>query len=276
MTPPNQTRRSQRRRAVKRIARDAGAVVMLVAAIGYTASLTHPIYAGKAPVVGDVIRSVAPPEPVPAPTLRISGALADSIATIEASPEFAEQKRRFAADLVRTGRMSQARADSIARFAVREAFLRGIPPAVIFGVMLTENAKFISQAQSNVGAVGLMQVYPKVWLKELSRRFGANDIAADSTNLRYGVFILSNYLRPRTKKAPDQHVVSTTPGTLMKGLLHYNGCVRGTNTPRCHTYPSKVQQFVERDAEALCGNQSFYQCIAQPFMAGLLGRANAD
>jgi hypothetical protein len=249
---------------------------MLVAAIGYTASLTHPIYAGKAPVVGDVIRSVAPPEPVPAATLPISGALADSIATIEASPEFAEQKRRFAADLVRTGRMSQARADSIARFAVREAFLRGIPPAVIFGVMLTENAKFISQAQSNVGAVGLMQVYPKVWLKELSRRFGANDIAADSTNLRYGVFILSNYLKPRTKNAPDRHVVSTTPGTLMKGLLHYNGCVRGTNTPRCHTYPSKVQQFVERDAEALCGNQSFYQCIAKPFMAGLLGRANAD
>ena len=121
-----------------------------------------------------------------------------------------------------------------------------------------------------------MQVYPKVWLKALSKKFGANDIAADSTNLRYGVFILSNYLKPKGKSAPDQHVVSTTPGTLMTGLLHYNGCVHGTNTPRCHTYPNKVQQFVERDAEALCGNQSFYQCIAKPFMAGLLGRTSAD
>jgi hypothetical protein len=273
MTPPNQTRRSQRRRLWKRIARDAGAVVMLVAAIGYTASLTHPIYAVKAPVVGDVIRSVEPPPP-PGPALA-GGALADSIAVIEASPEFAEQRRRFASDLVRTGRMSQARADSVARFAVREAFLRGIPPAVIFGVMLTENAQFISRAQSNVGAVGLMQVYPKVWLKALSEKFGAKDIAADSTNLRYGVFILSNYLKPQRRNAPAQHVVSTTPGSLMTGLLHYNGCVHGTNTPRCHTYPNKVQQFVERDAQALCGNQSFYQCIAQPFMAALLGR-NAD
>src|SRR2546423_505869 len=86
--------------------------------------------------------------------------------------------------------------ERIARYAVREAFLRGIPPAVIFGIMLTENAQFISRAKSNVGAVGLMQVYPKVWLKDLSRLFGARDVAADSTNLRFGVFILSTYLKP--------------------------------------------------------------------------------
>lgn len=271
----------------QRIARDLLAVIMLVAAIGYTASLMRPIYAGRAPIVGDVIRSVAPPSAdstaadaaaaaVALPPIVPGSALADSIAAIEASPEFAEQKARFKADLVRTGRMSEARADSIARFAVREAFLRGIPPAVIFGIMLTENAQFISHAQSNVGAVGLMQVYPKVWLKELSRKFGTTNIAADSTNLRFGVFILQTYLKPRSKAAPKQHVVATAPGSLMKGLLHYNGCVRGTNTPRCHTYPNKVQKYVERDAQALCGDKTFYQCIAQPFMAGLLGRTSAD
>ena len=119
-----------------------------------------------------------------------------------------------------------------------------------------------------------MQVYPRVWLKSLSRKFGVSNIAADSTNLRYGIYILQTYLRPSAKRAPaDQYVVQTAPGSLMKGLLHYNGCVRGTNTPRCHTYPNKVQQFVERDAESLCGTQTFYQCIAKPFMAGLLGRA---
>jgi len=136
--------------------------------------------------------------------------------------------------------------------------------------MLTENAQFVSRAKSNVGAVGLMQVYPKVWLKALQKKFGS-DIATDSTNFRYGVFILSNYLKPRQA---TNHVVSTAPGSLMKGLLHYNGCVRGTNTPRCHTYPNKVQQYVERDAQALCGSQSFYDCIAKPFMAGLLGRSD--
>jgi hypothetical protein len=264
----------QVRPAWKRITRDLLTVVALLAAIGFVASRIRPVYAGRAPVVGDVLRSAQPdqPELPPArtPSL-VSGPLADSIARIEASPEFAEQKRRFAADLVSTGRMSQTRADSIAHYAVREAFLRGIPPAVIFGIMLTENAQFVSRAKSNVGAVGLMQVYPKVWFKELSKKFGDPNIEADSTNLRYGVFILETYLKPRRKNASPQHIVTTQPGSLMKGLLRYNGCVRGTNTPRCHTYPSKVARYVERDAKALCGNRDFYSCIAAPFMAGLLG-----
>jgi hypothetical protein len=272
------TPRQVRRSAWKRITRDILTIVALVAAIGFVASRMRPVFAGRAPVVGDVLRSAQPrqPElpPVPEPRLA-SGPLADSIARIEASPEFAEQKRRFAADLVSTGRMSQARADSIARFAVREAFLRGIPPAVIFGIMLTENAQFVSRARSNVGAVGLMQVYPKVWFKELSKKFGDPNIEADSTNLRYGVFILETYLRPTRRTAARPHLVTTQPGSLMKGLLRYNGCVRGTNTPRCHTYPSKVQRFVERDAKALCGDRDFYSCIAEPFMAGLLGQSTA-
>jgi hypothetical protein len=281
MSQPKQTPRSKRRRSLERIARDILAVVMLVAAIGYTASLMRPIYAGRAPVVGQVLQSVAPQPttttdtvaPTLAPgTLASAHTMRDSIAAIEASPEFAEQKRRFAEDLVRTGRMKPERADSVARYAVREAFLRGIPPAVVFGIMLTENTQFISRAQSNVGAVGLMQVYPRVWLKALSKKFGATNLAADSTNLRYGIYILQTYLKPGAK-GTQQHVVTTAPGSVMKGLLHYNGCVRGTNTPRCHTYPNKVQQYVERDAESLCGNQSFYQCIAKPFMAGLLGRS---
>jgi hypothetical protein len=259
----------------KRIARDVLTIVSLIAAIGFVASRMRPIYAGSAPVVGDVLRA-AQPEMPPAPVAPLAtGPLADSVARIEASAEFQDQKRRFAADLVRTGRMSQARADSIAHFAVREAFLRGVPPAVIFGVMLTENAQFVSRAKSNVGAVGLMQVYPKVWFKELSKKFSDPNIEADSTNLRYGVFILEHYLKPRGKRATPTHVVATQPGSLMKGLLRYNGCVRGTNTPRCHTYPSKVQKFVERDAEALCGDQDFYRCIAQPFMGALLGAAGA-
>lgn len=258
---------SRRKRMLERAARSGVLVVGLLAAIGFTASVMRPIYAGHAPLVGDVIRSVTPP-----PAALPSGALEDSIAVIEASPEFRDQQQKFAADLVRTGRMSPARADSVARYAVREAFLRGVPPPVVFGIMLTENAQFVSRATSNVGAVGLMQVYPKVWLRALSQKFGSTNISTDSTNLRYGIYILQTYLKPG-RQAPAQHVVSTEPGSLMKGLLRYNGCVRGTNTPRCHTYPNKVQQYVERDAKALCGDQNFYQCIARPFMAGLLGRA---
>jgi soluble lytic murein transglycosylase-like protein len=267
-----------RRKGPPRWVRDGALVVTLVAAIAYAATIVKPIYAGRAPVIGEVIRGVSnqPQQPQAPVSPVLSGPLADSVRQIEASPEFQEQRRRFSADLVATGRMSQARADSIAHFAVREAFLRGVPPAVIFGVMLTENAQFISHAKSNVGAVGLMQVYPKYWFKSLSKQFNDPNIEADSTNLRYGVFILEHYLKPRGKKSTGEHVIATAPGSLMKGLLRYNGCVRGTNTPRCHTYPNKVQKFVERDAQALCGDQTFYQCIAQPFMAGLLGQRAGD
>jgi len=148
---------------------------------------------------------------------------------------------------------------------VREAYTRGIPPAVIFGVMLTENALFVSQAMSNVGAVGLMQVYPKVWLKELGDRFG-RDLATDSTNLKYGVYILSEYIK-RQKGA-----TAVTAKDVNRGLLRYNGCVTGSNTPGCQRYPAKVRNFVERQAESLCGERTFYDCIAKPFMDGLLGK----
>jgi soluble lytic murein transglycosylase-like protein len=132
--------------------------------------------------------------------------------------------------------------------------------------MLTENALFISNALSNVGAVGLMQVYPKIWLKALGNRFGT-DLSSDSTNVKYGVYILSEYIKHTGNQV--------TANDVQKGLLKYNGCVKGTNTPNCRTYPTKVKNYVERQAESLCGDKTFYQCIAKPFMDGLLGKRNA-
>jgi soluble lytic murein transglycosylase-like protein len=131
--------------------------------------------------------------------------------------------------------------------------------------MLTENALFVSNAMSNVGAVGLMQVYPKIWLKELGDKFGT-DLASDSTNVKYGVYILSEYIK--AKKAGS----AVTATDVNRGLLKYNGCVRGTNTPNCRTYPTKVRNYVERQAESLCGDKSFYECITKPFVEGLLGK----
>jgi hypothetical protein len=104
--------------------------------------------------------------------------------------------------------MSKERADSIAYYAVREAYVEGIPPAVVFGVMLTENAQFVSGAMSSVGAVGLMQIYPKIWLKELRARFGS-DLASDSTNLKYGIYILKQYIKSDSGKV--------TPSNLSRG-----------------------------------------------------------
>jgi soluble lytic murein transglycosylase-like protein len=241
--------------------RDVIAIALLVTAIVLTVSVVRPIYSAKGPVAQQILQGAVQPgvQTPPADTSIEARAIA--------SPGFEADRKAFAADLVRTGRVPQDRADTIAFYAVREAYIRGIPPAVIFGVMLTENAVFVSNATSSVGAVGLMQVYPKIWLKELSNRFG-KDLSTDSTNLKYGTFILSRYINP--KGAP------AAPGDVNKGLLRYNGCVRGTNTPNCKTYPNKVKNYVEKQAESLCGDKSFYDCIAKPFMVGLLGKNPAD
>jgi hypothetical protein len=253
------------RRRVLALLGDIGAVIVLIAAIIFAVNHERPIFAGQPSVVQSLSDRVPATKPIITPLAADTGRLA----VLLHNPQFAIDSAAFAADLVRTGRMSQERADSIAYYAVREAYQYGIPPAVIFGVMLTENALFVSNALSNVGAVGLMQVYPKIWLKALGDKFGT-DLASDSTNLKYGVYILSEYIK---KKGNEQ---TASPSEVQKGLLKYNGCVRGTNTPNCKTYPSKVKNYVERQGESLCGDKTFYQCIAKPFMDGFLGRSVAS
>jgi len=256
-------RLSIRKRRVLALLGDIGVIIVLVAAIIFAVNHERPIFAGQPSVAQSLAERVPLTKPILAPTPSPD---TGRLASLLASPAFAADSANFAADLVRTGRMSQARADSIAYYAVREAYQRGIPPAVIFGVMLTENALFVSNALSNVGAVGLMQVYPKIWLKALGDKFGT-DLASDSTNVKYGVYILAEYIKHTGAQA--------TPSEVQKGLLRYNGCVRGTNTPNCRTYPTKVKNYVERQAESLCGDKTFYQCIAKPFMDGLLGKSSA-
>lgn len=245
--------------SLMRVLRSLGAIVVLVLVIVFTMRSMRPVYATKG-TLGEALRKRAP---------EVASVIApgDSaeVDRLMATPKFQAEKRGFYEDLMRLKQVDSARADSIAQIAVREAYVRGISPALIFGVMLTENAKFESRAQSNVGAVGLMQVYPKVWLtKELTAMFG-RDLATDSTNVKYGVFILSQYFSPKIRGG------GTRSENWATALLRYNGCVRGTNTPRCHTYPSKVKGFVENQATSICQGRGFYECIAKPFVEGLFG-----
>jgi soluble lytic murein transglycosylase-like protein len=257
-------RHSKWRQAAKVVVRD---VVMIAATLGamiVSIRYTKPIFANQPSVVAALTKSApAPIAPIATAALETAETREDSLAQLVKSPEFERERKAFAADLVATGRMSPGRADSVAYYAVREAYVRKIPPAVIYGVMLTENARFISHALSNVGAVGLMQVYPKWWLKPLQGKFG-KDLTSDSTNLKYGVYILAEYIKTNEGRVD--------PAVLNKGLLRYNGCVRGTNTPHCKNYPSKVKKYVEQGASAICGDKTFYQCIAKPFSIGLLGK----
>ena len=87
-----------------------------------------------------------------------------------------------------------------------------------------------------------------------------------STNLKYGIYILKTYVKSDSG--------SVTAQDLSRGLLHYNGCVRGRNTRNCFTYPSKVKTYVEKQGGSICASGGFYACIAKPFIAGLLGKTD--
>jgi len=240
--------------------RDLLIIMATVSTIIFAIRHSNPIFANQPKVVAQLTKAA----PVTKAVLD-TAAITDTSARgrVVASAAFERDRKSFSDALVKTGRVPQARADSISYYAVREAYVNGIPPAVVFGVMLTENSRFISGAMSNVGAVGLMQVYPKVWLKALSNKFG-KDLASDSTNIKYGIFILKTYVKS------DSGAVSKQ--ALGSGLLHYNGCVHGSNTPNCGTYPAKVKTYVEKQGSSICGDKSFYDCIAKPFIAGLFGK----
>jgi len=236
-------------------------VGVLVLVIVFAVRSTRPVYASS----GTLVEQLRKHAPVAAAVIAPAPVESTTVARLIASSKYQEEKRNFYEDLMRTGQLDSARADSIAQYAVREAYTRGISPAIVFGVMLTENARFISKAMSNVGAVGLMQVYPKVWLKKQFTDSLGKDLASDSTNLKFGLFILDQYFHPRTRGG------GTTDRDYRTALLRYNGCVTGSNTPHCANYPDKVRRYVEASATSICNGRGFYDCIAKPFIAGLLG-----
>ena len=176
-------------------------------------------------------------------------------------PQFQRDVDAFASDLRGTGKIDGDRADSIAAVAVREAYHRRIPPALVLGVMLTENDRFKSHARSNVGALGLMQIMPRLWTPNLGPILGRN-LKDDETNVRYGVYILKHFAK-RTADTLDAASVTKL------ALLNYNGCVRGTNTPNCRAYPEKVRRRVNENAKTICSGRDFHECVALPLWAAL-------
>lgn len=221
------------------------------AAIVVAANISRPFYMSREPVAKQLIehryvdssRNGAP---------WLSGSAEVALAT----PQFLLDRELFAMDLLRTGKVDKTRARSLADVAVREAYTRKVPPALVLGVMLTENDELKSSARSRVGAVGLMQVHPRPW-RGLSRMFGSN-VKTDSTNLKYGIFILG------WVAAKASHLVDDQDAAWRKALLHYNGCVRGRNTADCGQYPDVVRREVERSARASCRGADFDHCVAEP------------
>jgi soluble lytic murein transglycosylase-like protein len=232
----------------RQIAIAAGAATAIVLALDFT----RPYSEAREPMgVQLVAHRYVDSSEIHAPWTSISAA--EALKT----PEFLQDRELFAMDLVRTGKVDPTRALTLADVAVREAYTRKIPPALVLGVMLTENDELKSSAESSVGAVGLMQVSPRSWRTALGRKFGTN-IHADSVNLKYGIFILGWVTEKASRLVDDQDEA------WRKALLRYNGCVRGTNTPDCKSYPDDVRRQVQDAAKSSCRGATFSKCVVEP------------
>ena len=228
----------------------------------FTVSRVHPVFVQQQPVVVEILRH----DYVDSATLRAPWLKAPTEVALR-TPQFLADRERFMRDLLRTGKVDETRAWSLADVAVSEAYRRRVPPALVLGVMLTENDELNSTAKSRVGAVGLMQVHGRSWRGALGHMFGTN-LRNDTTNLRYGIYILSYMARHAGDKAAadsatgDVSLVSDS--SWRTALLHYNGCVRGTNTPNCEAYPVTVQRNVIDNAKTTCDGLDFEACVARP------------
>jgi len=114
----------------------------------------------------------------------------------------------------------------VAGSLVREGRRIGIAPSFLLAVMLVENPWIDPEARSHMGAIGLMQVMPfhaGAW------GCPEGDLTIPEVNICYGAEILA-------------HALARSGGDLDRALLRYNGCVLGTNTPKCHEYPSWVRR----------------------------------
>ena len=238
------------------VVRQLAVAVVAACTVVFTAAQVRPVFLGQTPVAGRVLAAAyLDSASTRAPWLSLPEPLAMQ------HPQFQKDVAAFAADLRATGKLDDQRADSIARVAVREAYHRRIPPALVLGVMLTENDAFKSRARSNVGAQGLMQIMPRLWTRNLGPILGRN-LRDDETNVRYGVYILKHFAR-RTADTLDAGDATRV------ALLNYNGCVTGSNTKDCRAYPSKVQRHVENSARETCSGRAFHECVALPLWAAL-------
>ncbi len=214
---------AQWKRVLRQVAHALGAVILLAAGTVWTLRQTNPKFAKP----GQLLR--LPPALI---TAQKPGTERYVITDENKLAEIARVK-----SVLLRHTKDTARAQQIAVAMVAEGSRKNISPSLLIGVLLTEAADLNPRSRSFVGARGLMQIMPfhaGEWKKECGDGTDLYDIG---TNICHGVAILASDM----KRSPN----------LEKALLRYNGCVRGTNTPHCHTYSGKVLRYAERAASQM-------------------------
>jgi soluble lytic murein transglycosylase-like protein len=210
------------KRILKAALHGVSAAVLLAAGTVWTLRQQHPqfIRPGELLHLPPALVTAAAPgtEPYVAPT---------DAKALEEIQRVAFSLRKYTNDTVLARRIASA--------IVVQGGKKNIDPALLVGLLLTEDAKLDPRAKSSVGARGLMQVMPfhaGKWAGCTS-----TDLFAIDSNICHGVSILADLI----KRSPS----------VSSALQRYNGCVRGTNTPNCHTYSGKVLKFAEQAATSM-------------------------
>ena len=196
-----------------------GAAVLLAAGTVWTLRQTHPQFVKP----GELLHLPPALVTAAAPGTESYVAPTDSAALIEVQ-KVAYSLRKYTNDTVLARRIASA--------IVVQGGKKNIDPALLVGVLLTEDAKLDPRAKSSVGARGLMQVMPfhaGKW-----KGCTSADLFSIDSNICHGTSILADLI----KRSPS----------VSRALQRYNGCVKGTNTPNCGTYSGKVLKFAEQAA----------------------------
>lgn len=182
--------------------------------------------------------TLAPATIAPAPVLRVTrwdGAFRDSDAQLRRVA--ARRTAALAQALTRhaSRAVTPAVAYGVARAVERHARAARLPVALVAGVVLVENPELKASARSGPGARGIMQVMP-MWKGRF--RCASDDLNEIDGNICHGTYLLAALIRE-------------TRGDTTKALLRYNGCVHGTNTPNCHSYPQVVARRTKEASRAM-------------------------
>ena len=207
------------KRILKGVLHGIGATILLAAGTIWTIGQQHPKFVKP----GELLRL-----PAAVVTAAAPGTEPYTLPTDEKAREEVLRVRHALLKYTR----DTVRAQRIATAVVAEGGKRNLSPALLIGVLLTEDVTLNPQAKSFVGARGLMQVMPfhaGKW-----KQCPSSDLFTIETNVCYGTSILADLV----KRSPSME----------RALLRYNGCVKGTNTPNCHTYSGKVLRFAEQAA----------------------------
>lgn len=206
-------------RVATSVAKGFGAALLLAAGTVYTLRMQHPQFVQPGILLHLPPAVITAVEPWAQPP--------STLPTDQKSKQEIFQVSHF----LRAYTSDTSRAEQIAGAIVTESNKRNINPALLVGVVLTEDAKLDPKATSFVGARGLMQVMP---FHAGKHGCGSNNLFDVAANICYGADILQQLL----KRSP----------TIAAALQHYNGCVHGTNTPNCGTYSGKVLKYADEAA----------------------------